>query len=160
MTFMPVHYSSEKQDWETPQELFDLLDREFHFDIDVAATPTNAKCPIFFTPYEDGLVQDWEDEVCWLNPPYGRTIQHWMEKAYRESKKRAKVVCLVPARIDTQWWYDYCTQGEIRFLKGRLTFSGYGTAPFPSAIVIFHPRNRIVRMRSARWWDWRKDEWR
>ena len=72
-----------------------------------------------------------------MNPPYGRAIKHWVEKAYTESKRGATVVCLIPARTDTAYWHDYCFKGEVRFLRGRLSFSNKGTAPFPSAVVIF-----------------------
>jgi len=75
-----------------------------------------------------------------MNPPYGRGIVAWMQKAYESSQQGATVVCLVPARTDTRWWHHYAKQGEIRFLQGRLKFSGsQNSAPFPSAIIVFRP---------------------
>jgi phage N-6-adenine-methyltransferase len=131
-----VHFKSEKMDWGTPQELFDKLDEEFHFTLDVCALPKNAKCRRFFSPHEDGLSREWNG-VCWMNPPYGREIEKWMHKAFHESQRGATVVCLVPARTDTEWWHKYALQGEIRFIRGRVKFQGAdATAPFPSAIVI------------------------
>ena len=60
-------------------------------------------------------------------------------------EKGQKVVCLLPARTDTRWWHDYCTQGEITFLKGRLKFSNAeSNAPFPNAIVVFRPRVETI----------------
>ena len=41
-------FSTGKNDWETPQELFDLLDRDYRFTLDACATKTNAKCARFF----------------------------------------------------------------------------------------------------------------
>ena len=73
---MPISealYSSKTDMWETPQELFDELDKEFHFDLDVCATPENAKCKRYYTPKQDGLSQPW-DGTCWCNPPYGRGV--------------------------------------------------------------------------------------
>lgn len=132
-----VHFMSEKMDWGTPQELFDRLNQEFHFTLDVCALPENAKCKRFFSPKENGLQQKWAS-VCWMNPPYGREIEKWMEKALQESERGATVVCLVPARTDTEWWHKYALHGEIRFIRGRVKFQGANaTAPFPSAIVIF-----------------------
>jgi phage N-6-adenine-methyltransferase len=132
-----VHFQSDKHDWETPQELFEKLDREFHFTLDVCAVPENAKCTHYFSPTDDGLSKEWTG-VCWMNPPYGREIGKWMQKALHESEHGVTVVCLVPARTDTEWWHKYAMQGEIRFLRGRLRFQGANsTAPFPSAIVIF-----------------------
>ena len=130
--------SSKTDLWETPQEFFDRLDAEFHFDLDVCALPENAKCKRYFTPTQDGLLQDWKG-VCWMNPPYGRQIGRWMKKAYESSVHGgATVVCLVPARTDTAWWHNYAMRGEVRFIRGRLKFGGSkNSAPFPSAVVVF-----------------------
>jgi hypothetical protein len=74
-----------------------------------------------------------------MNPPYGRDIGRWMRKAFESALAGATVVCLVPSRTDTSWWFDYCAKGEIRFIKGRLKFGNAGnSAPFPSAIIIFN----------------------
>lgn len=139
MTINNVLYSSESEVWETPKDLFDKLDTEFHFDIDVCALPFNAKCTTFFTPDQDGLKQKWEG-VCWMNPPYGRKIGAWMRKAL---EAKTTVVCLVPARTDTKWWHEYAMKAsEIRFVKGRLKFGdSKNSAPFPSAIIIFRKKN-------------------
>lgn len=153
---MAVHYSSEKPDWETPQDLFDLLNEEFHFTLDVCAVPETAKCAAYFTPEDDGLAQDWTRNVCWMNPPYGDDIPDWMNKARREARIGATVVCLVPARVDTTWWWDNCIYGEIRFLKGRLKFKQGGnevtSAPFPSAVIVLSPQTTPTTV----WWDWKK----
>ena len=136
-----VMFSSKTDEWETPQDLFDELNREFGFALDVCALPENAKCDLFFTPKTDGLSQSWKGHMCWMNPPYGREIGKWVKKAYEESQRGATVVCLLPARTDTRWFHEYCTKGEIRFIKGRLKFSGCkNSAPFPSMIVIFRRR--------------------
>jgi phage N-6-adenine-methyltransferase len=132
-----VMFSSKTDDWETPQDLFDKLDQEFEFNLDVCATQDNRKCRNFYTKELDGLKQDWHG-VCWMNPPYGREIGKWVQKAYEESLKGSTVVCLLPSRTDTRWWHDYCMKGEVRFIKGRLKFgNSKNSAPFPSAIVIF-----------------------
>lgn len=132
-----VHFTSTTDDWATPQDFYDKLDREFGFTLDPCASDNNHKCVKYYTEIDDGLVQDWDGEVVFMNPPYGRMIGYWMEKA---SKARATVVCLVPSRTDTRWWHDYVieTGAEVRFIKGRLKFGGSKTsAPFPSAVVIY-----------------------
>jgi len=130
-------FSSRSDEWETPLDFFKTLDQEFNFSLDVCALPHNAKCKTYFTPEKDGLAQKWSG-TCWMNPPYGRQIGRWVEKAYREAQQGATVVCLLPARTDTRWWHDYCMKGEIRFIRGRLKFGGsQNSAPFPSAVVIF-----------------------
>ena len=144
---MGVHYSSDRMDWETPDDLFQALDAEFHFTLDVCATKDNAKCPRFFTPKDDGLTQSWANEVCWMNPPYGREIAAWMRKALAESKRGATVVCLVPSRTDTTWWHDCAMKAtERRFIRGRIRFVGAAhSAPFPSALVVFQPPGGEIR---------------
>ena len=75
-----------------------------------------------------------------MNPPYGRVIGAWMLKAWESSQRGATVVCLVPARTDTNWWHHFAMRGEVRLLKGRLKFGeAKSCAPFPSAIVVFRP---------------------
>ena len=134
-----VHFMSQRQDWETPQFLFDALDKEFGFEIDVCATAENAKCRRYFTEEDDGLAQSWSG-VCWMNPPYGRAIASWMKKAFESSFTGALVVGLVPARTDTRWHKYVNRATEVRLLRGRLRFTGAeNSAPFPSAIVIFRP---------------------
>ena len=139
---MSVHYSSDSYEWETPQELFDSLDREFCFGLDPCATRQNAKCEIYFTKLDDGLKQNWRKFTVFMNPPYGRVIGKWVQKASEAAKLGATVVCLLPARTDTSYWHDYILEREgveIRFLRGRIHFSGAGPAPFPSAVVVFRP---------------------
>lgn len=133
-------FSSKTDLWATPQDFFDRLDAVFRFETDVCALPENAKCARFFAPESDGLAQAWAG-VCWMNPPYGREIGRWIEKAYRSAKENgATVVCLLPARVDTRWWHDYCARGEIHFVRGRLRFGGATeNAPFPCAVVVFRP---------------------
>ena len=135
--------------WETPQWLFDLLDDEFHFRLDVCALPENAKCKKYYTPDDNALEQEWTGS-CWMNPPYGDVVGHWLAKAKVSAASGATVVCLVPARTDTSWWWDNCIGGEIRFIKGRLEFVGStSAAPFPSAVVVLSPGHK----RKVVWWD-------
>lgn len=134
---MSVHFSSKTDMWETPQELFDKLNAQYHFDLDVCAVEENAKCHHYFSPEIDGLKKKWTG-TCWMNPPYGRQIGAWVRKAYESSLMGATVVCLLPARTDTAWWHDFVIKGDITFIRGRLEFGGYKkSAPFPSAIVVF-----------------------
>ncbi len=132
--------SSATDQWATPQAFFDELDAEFGFTLDACASEWNHKVDNYFDEAENSLIQDWTG-VVWMNPPYGRTIKDWMRKAYESAEGGATVVCLVPARTDTAWWWDYAMKGEVRFIRGRIKFvspNGEGdAAPFPSAVVIF-----------------------
>ena len=118
-----VMFSSKTDLWGTPQDLFDKLDAEFHFNLDVCALPENAKCERYYTPEQDGLVKEWTG-TCWCNPPYGRQIGKWVKKA---SECGTTVVMLIPARTDTKWFHDYIYgKAEVRFLRGRLHFVSAG----------------------------------
>lgn len=154
-----LFFGSRTCEWPTPKWLFDALDREFRFTLDPCSTHQNAKCKEHFTIEDDGLLQSWRNQVVFMNPPYGRAIAKWMEKAYNERDHGATVVCLVPARTDTAWWHNWAMKGEIRFLRGRVKFEGaISVAPFPSAVVVFRPAafalvtyvpDRRVAIRSA-----------
>ena len=75
-------FSSASCEYETPQWLFDQLDKEFHFTLDVCSTDENAKCEKYFTVRDDGLARDCGRETVWCNPPYGRGIIDWVRKCY------------------------------------------------------------------------------
>lgn len=137
---------SNKDDWETPQFLFDSLNKIYHFSYDLAANSLNTKCEKYFTKQDNSLIKDWHeiDGNLFLNPPYGRDLKHWVKKAYEESLEKAdgNIVMLILSRTDTSYWHDYIfNKAKIKFLRGRLKFEVNGKskdpAPFPSAIIIY-----------------------
>lgn len=133
--------------WQTPQPFFNILDREFSFTLDVAATIHNAKCRRFFSPVTDALTQKWAGEIFWMNPPYGRGVDvySWVQKAYNSTCEifpHTIGVCLLPASTDTKWFHKYCMKAcEIRFVRDRLWFSLNGNEPkrsnHKSMVVVF-----------------------
>lgn len=123
-------------EWSTPDWLFDLLNREFHFTVDAASTHENAKCEQHWTVKEDGLAQDWTGERVFVNPPWNiATLSAFAAKAYRSS---CIAVLIVPIKADQGWWHDYALRAEIRFIKRRVTF---GEADHcyqgPVAVLVF-----------------------
>lgn len=129
-------FSSKSDNWETPIEIFNELNKEFQFTLDVCADENNKKCDRYFTKEIDGLKQSWEGQRVWCNPPYGREVGKWVKKCSEEGNV---CVMLIPARTDTKWFHEYIYgKAEIRFLKGRLKFGGCkNAAPFPSMVVVF-----------------------
>ena len=129
-------YSSYSVEWETPKDFYNKLNEEFNFDLDPCCNNLNAKCKNYYA--KNGLERPWFGTV-FMNPPYGKEITKWVERAYKESKRGVTVVCLIPSRTDTRWWHRYVMKAdEIRFIKGRLKFGdAKNSAPFPSALVVF-----------------------
>ncbi|MFT8543657.1 MAG: DNA N-6-adenine-methyltransferase [Leuconostoc falkenbergense] len=135
--------TSNKDDWETPALLFKNLNEKYSFDLDAAASDENHKVDNYFTANNDALKQKWGGNV-FVNPPYGRNIRAWVEKAHQESVRdpNRKIVMLIPSRTDTSYWHDFIfPHADIEFIRGRFKFEINGhagnPAPFPSAIVVF-----------------------
>ena len=132
-------FTSNSDEWATPQSLYDELNKEFGFTLDPCATEQNAKCENFYTLQDNGLEKSWGGHNVFVNPPYS-DIGRWVEKCYREGcKDNTLVVLLIPSRTDTRYFHNFINhRAEVRFVKGRLKFGdGKGTAPFPSMIVIY-----------------------
>lgn len=137
-TMTPGMTSSLTDEWATPGYVFEPLNLEFGFTLDVCADESNHKVYKFFSKKEDGLKQDWTKDVCWMNPPYGRSIGKWIKKAVETARGGGIVVALLPARTDTRWWRDVMQASELRFISGRVRFGDANTgAPFPSVIAVF-----------------------
>lgn len=144
-------FSSESDEWSTPEDFWRELDREFHFGFDAAASEDNAKCTAFFTREDDALRLDWYPGpgwAVWLNPPYSQCAE-FIPKAAEQAAKGCTVVCLIPSRTDTRYWHQHIWDREqhrpkpgveVRFIKGRLKFgASTNSAPFPSVVVVFRP---------------------
>lgn len=144
-------FSSARQDWETPQYLFDFLNKRYKFELDPCANEDNYKCDLYFTEKENGIKREWTIvESAFMNPPYGNSeqpcktkcekkkcqirghhitkyipgVSDWVGKAYSEATLGMLVVCLIAARTDTKWWHKYCMNAtEIWFIEGRLHFT-------------------------------------
>lgn len=132
-----------RDDWETPPELFAMLDEEFRFTLDAAASDHNAKCDRYFTVDDDGLAQPWIGHRVWCNPPYGRAVTAWVGKAAGEyAEFGTTVVMLLPARVDTGWFHDLVLPfADVRFLRSRIYFYRDGRpvdrARFASLLAIY-----------------------
>lgn len=142
MTLNKSLFSSKKEDWTTPKDLFDRLNEQYHFTLDPCSADENHLCDKYYTIKEDGLKQSWKNEVVFCNPPYGRKIYSWVEKCSQEAKMGGKIVLLIPSRTDTKYFHEFLYKKdnvELIFIKGRLKFGdGTNSAPFPSLLAIFN----------------------
>lgn len=163
-------FSSKNDNWRTPKDLFNILNKEFKFVLDAAADQNNALCENYYTEKNSGLINPWFGNV-WCNPPYSKGLaKEFILKAVKEMKVTEligdtlyRAVFLLPARTDTLMWQSliFPFASEIRFLQGRLKFldennEEFGTAPFPSAIVVFSQDEfKSPQGQRISGWDWK-----
>lgn len=136
-------FSSDSGEWETPDWIIQAADMYWGpLTLDVAATHENAKCIDHYTKEDDGLTRSWNTSgTVWCNPPYGPSIKNWTKKAVAEARKGQQIVLLLPVRTDTAWFKSLAQSAgslgsELVFINGRLRFTGKGSAPFPSMLVV------------------------
>lgn len=154
----------------TPQWLVDELNREFAFEVDLAATsancrvfiphsPTHPLVPSYFGPdhelaiLRDSLLVPWHryGKCGWLNGPYSRgQILKFCAKAEAEAEKGFTTVSLIPGDVSTEYYHRYVLTGERRTIKTRLKFEGapldkHGKLPpakFGSVLRIWRPSHK------------------
>ena len=128
----------------TPIELFNELDDEFYFDVDVCATKENAKCARYYTKEDDAFAQKWSRQNCFMNPPYSN-IERWLNKAKFESERGALVVAILPMDSSTEWFHKYIWDKIVRAWRvpvilpdKRYAFGdNVNSAKFATLIAIF-----------------------
>jgi phage N-6-adenine-methyltransferase len=129
-------------EWNTPTDIKLQLIEEFGvFDLDVATPKYNPmEAKRFFTKEDDALIQEWNGENVYMNPPYGRIISLFIDKALKEFEigNAKRIVMLLPSRTCTKWFHLLYENpnATIRFYKGRLKFNDASPAPMPSMLVI------------------------
>jgi hypothetical protein len=149
----PALFTSNRDDWATPQPFRVQIHNLFGpITLDAAASQTSTLVRSnWFGPAQrfpdrrDALTLHWneprwhrrgEPELVYLNPPYGRALPLWVDKAFACSDAGVPVLLLVPARTDTKWGQRLLTDAaDVIFLPGRLSFDNVGRAPFPSMLV-------------------------
>ncbi len=127
-------------EWSTPLWLFDPMNAEFRFTVDVAASHEHHRCERYYTKEDNGLAQDWRGERVWCNPPYNaEALQAFTQKAWETTREdpSSLAVFLVPVKSDQKWWHRYAIKSEVRFIPGRVAFGGAAnSAPMPVTFVI------------------------
>ena len=113
--------SSKNVDWYTPPFIFEALNMDF--DLDPCSPPIErykTRAAKHYTlPNNDGLTDLWFGEV-WLNPPYGRGIEKWVEKMYNHNQG---VLLTHVTALPNRWFHQYFDHfRSICFVKGRINF--------------------------------------
>lgn len=147
-------YSSQVSNWATPQWLFNELDSHYHFTLDPCAEDWNHKCNKWYSEEQDGLKQEWSGERVFMNPPYGREIGKWVEKAIKDITEPS--ILLLPCRTDTKWFRSIFLHATyIGFVEGRLRFERWCNlaptpSPFPSCLVVLKYYDQL----EPEWVNW------
>ena len=157
-----IYYGHQRDNtnWETDREFFKLLNKKFKFTLDCCATSKNKKCKRYYSKRDNALIKNWKGRV-YMNPPYGKDINLWIRKAYLEVKKGNAdvVVCAIPVRTDSQWFYKYSRLAQVVFLAGRLRFGINGNfggmSPFGSMLLIF--RKDWKGKGTFKSWNWKQE---
>lgn len=117
-------------EWRTPPFVFDYLNRQHQFDIDLAATSDNTLCERWYG--RNSLDAVWHHQAYrgFLNPPYSN-IDPWLEKARNEAVLGFTTVCLMPAPNGEKVYHKHVfgVASEIMFIEGRLAFIGLDGKP-------------------------------
>lgn len=68
-----------RDEWETPQWLFDILHKQYNFNIDLCASNSNTKCNSFFDKnlLFENQVNFFKSKLdrCWMNPPFSKALE-------------------------------------------------------------------------------------
>lgn len=137
------------------KSVMNLLGDEF--GIDLAASQENSVSQYALYTEEDNALDPQNGWIsiyggwAWCNPPYS-DIKPWVEKAWSESQRGAKIAMLVPASVGSKWWSNWVdNKAHVLFLQPRLTFVGH-EHPYPKdlALLLY---TRYVHG-GSRYWRW------
>jgi len=137
-------FNSKAVEYSTPLKPFKPIADEFRLEIDVCASPENAKLDRYWTVEDNALTKEWVGN-CWMNPPFSRQLNQWVKKAWQDSKKFGGTkVCLIPVRSNTQWWGAVVKDAEVRFIIGEVNFNDEERGLWlPMCVLIFGEQAKI-----------------
>jgi site-specific DNA-methyltransferase (adenine-specific) len=137
-------HAGRRTDWGTPWPVFTHITEHYGpFALDAAALPGNAKVTPYYTPDDDGLRQPWVNRT-WCNPPYGRELPRWLEKAIHEAQRDVLSVLLLPSNTDTAWFHDLVLPyADITFVRGRINFVGSPSGNTKGSIIAVYRPERV-----------------
>jgi hypothetical protein len=115
-----------------------------YIDLDpctIEENPTGAET--FVHPPQDGLAIEWaEYETIYVNPPYGKAREPWVQKCIAAAAQGCKVVLLIPSATDTRIFQAALASADACvFPKGRIKFEVLrpnrrrAAASHPSALI-------------------------
>lgn len=145
-TNLKVHFSSTKDDWETPPEFFAGIEKIFgKFDFDAAASTTNHKCEVFLSPELDynALEMDWKKNVV-SRPSNGTTIRVWMNPPYSKPENKCGKNCSKKRCAKRGFHNEEYKPGQIDFIKKAILESREGIEVI--ALIPARPDTKIFQL--------------
>mgnify|MGYP005816097565 FL=1 len=137
-------FSSASGDWCTPIEIVSLVHSIDPIGLDPCSNEHSlVGAKTSWTIKDDGLTKRWAGNgLVYVNPPYGREIEKWVQKCCIEALTGVEIVALLPARVDTRWFQSFARNAEeVLFYRGRIRFLGApNSAPFPSVFCYWGMR--------------------
>jgi len=128
----------ERDDWQTPQWLFDKLDEQYKFSFDCCATKENTKC-IRFTNNFNGNAGVIHNSIVWMNPPFSKAEKIFRNFFFVIDKGIAIYRC---DNLETKLWQEIIFKHATWILipKGRISYEGKEGkgSRFPSALIGFN----------------------
>ena len=149
-TKLSIHRQKDAIDtWGPPEAIFNFAQNKWcNFTLDAAANLFNSKVTNFISENQDALKTSWISNNTWLNPPYGRQMPKFIQRALNQVREgnTDRVVCLIASRTDTKIFQEviFPYASELYFIKGRIKFLKNGEkvqgANYASVFVVFDQR--------------------
>jgi len=127
--------NSDRDDWETPQWLYDHLNKQYNFQFDCCANKENTKCNNFTSEFQ--LYTNFNNFICWMNPPFSKAFEMFEHFI----KIKAKGVCIYRCdNMETKVWQMILKHCDwIHIFPSRINYEGKEGkgSRFPSALIGF-----------------------
>lgn len=137
-------------EWLTPPELVKKLG-DFDLDPCTPVKPPFLHAKENYCIKDDGLTKKWFGRV-YMNPPYGKGMEKWMEKL----KTHGNGIALIFARTETKCFFNHIWNDAeaVLFLKGRIKFYNIdgkqkGTPGAPSLFIAYGKENADILEKSG-----------
>ena len=111
--------TEERDDWWTPQWLFDKLNKQYNFTFDCCATLDNSKCQYSSANFK--TINSVLHRTCWMNPPFSKAYDMF-EQFFKVVEKG---VCIFRCdNMETKTWQEVILKHAtwIFIPKGRISY--------------------------------------
>jgi hypothetical protein len=125
-----------RDEWETPQWLFDILHKQFNFSVDCCANYQNHKCSVWSDIDFLDYFTDSDDLVHWMNPPFSKALE--MFKHFFKVVKKGVAIYRCD-NMETKIWQEVILPNAswVFIPNKRIAYEGISGngSRFPSALI-------------------------